>query len=154
VDEKQAIALLKNGDPDGLETLVNLFQLQAIRAACLIVDDQAQAEDIVQNAFLRAAERINQFDDQRPFGPWFLRSVVHDALKALERQKRSISLEANEELATSILFDPAPLPEEIVETKEIREAVWLALKQLPPNNGRRLSCAIISACKKTRSPKS
>jgi len=69
VDEKQAIALLKCGDPAGLEELVKLYQLRAVRAAALITGDRALAEDIVQSAFIRTADRIGQFDSQRPFGP-------------------------------------------------------------------------------------
>ncbi|HTX79830.1 MAG TPA: sigma-70 family RNA polymerase sigma factor [Longilinea sp.] len=132
MDEKQAIAQLKRHNPDGLENLVYQYQVQAVRTACLIVGDRAQAEDIVQAAFIRAGERIDQFDDQRPFGPWFMRSVARDALKALERQKRFTSLEAGEETGTLDLFDPAPLPEEAVETGEIRQAVWQALESLSP----------------------
>jgi len=133
LDEKQAIAHLKQGDPGGLETLVYLYQLQAVRAACLIVSDQAMAEDIVQNAFIRAGERIGQFDSQRPFGPWFLRSVVHDALKAADGQKRFVSLDAMDCDGSLDLTDPAPLPEERVEAEETVQEVWRALTQLPPN---------------------
>lgn len=132
MDEKQAIAQLKRGDPNGLKTLVSLYQLRAVRVACLISGDPAQAEDIVQNAFLRAAERIHQFDEQRSFGPWFMRSVIHDAIKVLNRQKRSVSLEANEEIGNQDLFDPAPLPEELVEAKETRQAILQALEKLSP----------------------
>ena len=132
MDEKQAIAQLKKGDLDGLETLVNLYQLQAIRTVCLIIGDSSQSEDIVQIAFIRAAERINQFDDRREFKPWFMSSVIHDALKFLYRQNRFVSLEANEETETSILLDPSPLPEELLETRETSEAVWRALQELNP----------------------
>ena len=132
MDEKQAIAQLKKGDLDGLETLVNLYQLQAIRTVCLIIGDSSQSEDIVQTAFIRAAERIYQFDDRRDFKPWFMSSVIHDALKFLNRQKKVVSLEANEETETSILFDPSPLPEELLESRETSEAVWQALQELNP----------------------
>ncbi|MEA4907472.1 MAG: sigma-70 family RNA polymerase sigma factor [Chloroflexi bacterium] len=132
MDEQQAIAYLKRGDPGGLEVLVELYQLQALRAACLITGDRPLAEDIVQNAFLRAAQRIEQFDDQRPFGPWFLRSVINDALKAVERQKRLLSLEGEGEDEALELVDGTPLPEELVERAETRQALWQALEQLPP----------------------
>ncbi len=134
MDEKQAIAQLKRGDPGGLEVLVRLYQLPALRAAALIVGDPAVAEDIVQNAFLRAGERIAQFDEQRPFKPWFLRSVVYDAIKAAKRDRRFISLDDEEENAIRIdLADPSPLPEELVESREFTRAVWRALEQLPPH---------------------
>ncbi len=61
--------------------LVRRHQVEALRVAVLITRDRALAEDIVQAAFLRAYERIDQFDADRPFAPWFLRGVVRDAVK-------------------------------------------------------------------------
>ena len=133
MDEKQAIAHLKQGDSSGLEVLVYLYQLRAVRAAYLIVCDRTSAEDIVQNAFIRAGERIGQFDAERSFGPWFLRSVVNDAIKAAKRQKRYVSLDETECPGRLDLADPAPLPEERVEADETSHAVWRAVQQLPPN---------------------
>ena len=85
MDEKQAITRLKLCDLNALEVLVDLHQLKALRTACLIVGDRALAEDIVQNAFIRAGERIEQFDSQRPFEPWFLRSVIKDGKSETSR---------------------------------------------------------------------
>jgi RNA polymerase sigma-70 factor (ECF subfamily) len=134
VDEKQAIALLKRGDLGGLEVLFHLYQVRAVRAACLVTGDLALAEDIVQNAFIRAGERINQFDSQRPFEPWFLRSVVNDAIKAANRQKRQVPLEDEPDEAGAFdLVDPSPLPEEIIEKEETAQAVWRAMGRLPAN---------------------
>jgi RNA polymerase sigma factor, sigma-70 family len=131
VDEKQAIAQLKQGNLEGLETLVRLYQVQALRTVCLITGNQAQAEDIVQNAFIRAAEKIARFDANQAFGPWFIQSVIHDSLKMLNRQKRSISLDEAAENNSFDLFDPAPLPEEALAACEIRQAIWQALQKLP-----------------------
>ncbi len=74
MDESRAIARLKRSDIAGLETLVRAYQLRAARTAYLIVRDRALAEDIVQSAFVRVFEHIDQFDARRPFGPWFLRT--------------------------------------------------------------------------------
>ena len=68
----------------------------------MIVFDRGLAEDAVQTAFIKAAERIHQFDAKRPFAPWFFRIVVNDALKFVKRQKRNISLENLDEPATQI----------------------------------------------------
>jgi RNA polymerase sigma-70 factor, ECF subfamily len=140
VDEKQAIARLIRGDLVGLEMLVDQYQLKAVRTACLITGDRYQAEEIVQTSFIRAAERIKQFDPQRPFGPWFLRSVINEALKTANRQKRFISLESDrpdegQDTPERIFepLDPAPLPEKFVESKEVRNAIREALGKLPPN---------------------
>jgi RNA polymerase sigma-70 factor (ECF subfamily) len=135
-NDHQAIARLKRGDPGGLEALVCKYQVQAMHAAYLVVRDRPLAEDVVQSAFLRAAEKIEQFDEQRPFGPWFLRSVLNAALKAAKRQQRLVSLEADPgDTGFSLaewLADPAPRPEALVETQETRQAVWQALGQLSP----------------------
>ena len=96
MEEAEAIAQLKQGDVGGLEALVRGHQVQAVRTAYLITRDRALAEDIVQAAFVRAYQRIEQFDTRRPFGPWFLRSVVNDAIKAASRRERWVSLEASD----------------------------------------------------------
>jgi RNA polymerase sigma-70 factor (ECF subfamily) len=139
VDDLQAIVALKRGEVGGLEVLVRRYQLRALRAAYLIVRDQALAEDLVQTAFLRAYDRIGQFDATRPFAPWFLRSVVNDAVNAATRGTRTVSLEAGaggpgEETASlaELLADPEPGPEALAESAELRQMVWRALGQLPP----------------------
>ena len=59
MEEKEAITRLKKGDWDALEPLIDQYYLKAVRAAYLIVLDQAQAEDIAQMSFIHAAERIS-----------------------------------------------------------------------------------------------
>ncbi len=134
--DNHAIARLKRGDPAGLEALVRCYQLRAVQTAYLIVRDRALAEDLVQSAFIHAAEKIAQFDDRRPFGPWFLRSVVHAALKAAKKQQRLVSLEADPHNLgnplADLLADPSPCPEAMVESAETRQAVWQALGRLTP----------------------
>lgn len=135
MQEPDAIARLKRGDISGLEVLVSLYQYQAVRAATLIVRDRAVAEDIVQSAFLRVVSRIHQFDSQRPFGPWFLRIVLNDALKEGQRRERFTSLDqpGDGELAPlDLLPDQQVGPELLLEQGETRAAVVSALNQLTP----------------------
>ena len=136
LDELSAIARLKQGDLAGMEFLVSCYQVQAVSAAYLIVRDLNSAEDIVQNSFLQAAQKIDQFDEEKLFGPWFLRSVVNASLRAASREKRQVSLEKDldEETAkvAAWLLDPEACPDEIVETAEMRQMVWNALEQLTP----------------------
>lgn len=136
MDEWEAIARLQRGDISGLETLVRTYYVRAVRAAYLVAHDRDLAEDIVQSAFLRAYERIDQFDARRPFGPWFLRSVVNDAVKAASRQTRRVSLEqmTGDEASALIerLADPHAGPDTDVEQAETREAVRAALLALSP----------------------
>lgn len=123
--EREAIARLKHGDISGLEILVRSYQKRATQAAYLIVRDWAAAEDIAQAAFLRAYEHIDQFDAARPFGPWFLRSVVNSALMFLEREKRQVPLETPERSFEELLVAP-----DLTDDADMRHVVWAALEQL------------------------
>ena len=136
MDEAEAIAKLKVGNIAALRTLMEMYQVQAVQAAVLITRDRAVAEDIVQNAFLRSYERIEQFDASRPFRPWFLRMVINDALKVVGRQRRHISLDAQEDGNYQKLIDKLEAttdePEDIVQRNELCEAIRDALRRLSP----------------------
>ncbi|HEU0296172.1 MAG TPA: sigma-70 family RNA polymerase sigma factor [Anaerolineales bacterium] len=133
MEDRITISHLKQGDLNGLESLVNWYQAQAVQAAYLIVYDRALAEDIAQTAFLKLVEKIHQFDEQRAFLPWFFRIVVNDALKIAKKQKRNVSLDELDEpvarLAES-LTNPAFQPERLLEEKEIRENILRAIQSL------------------------
>jgi RNA polymerase sigma-70 factor (ECF subfamily) len=131
MDEQQAVRRLKQGDIGGLEALVHLHQVRAMRAAYLVTHDRAQAEDVVQTAFIRAYERIHQFDSQRPFAPWFLRSVVNDAVKAVSRSQRFIELDNDDFSWEETLPDTELSPDDSVEAEEVRQTMWDALAKLP-----------------------
>jgi RNA polymerase sigma-70 factor, ECF subfamily len=134
-DEQKAIAQLKQGNLDGLAVLVEIHQVKAVHVALLIIGDLGTAEEVVQEAFLRAYRKIDQFDDSRPFSPWFLRSVINAALKVAARQGRAEPLDEPQDgnSVAQWLIDPAPEPQAIVEKAEIQEAIWQALKQLTPD---------------------
>ena len=136
MEDQIAISRLKQGDLIGLESLVNRYQVRAVHAAYMILFDRGLSEDVVQNAFVKVAERIHQFDEVRPFTPWFFRIVVNDALKLAKKQKRNISLdesldETTTQLAT-LLVDPQPQPEQWLEEQQTRTDILQAIKNLPP----------------------
>jgi RNA polymerase sigma-70 factor, ECF subfamily len=135
--ELDAVARLKSGDLSALEILVQFYQLRAVYAAVLILHDKELAEEIVQDCFFRAAQKIDQFDDRKPFAPWFLRSVINAALQEAKRQRRTIPIPDDEpeetQAAARWLVDPASCPEDLVESEELYAAVWRALDQLPPD---------------------
>jgi RNA polymerase sigma-70 factor, ECF subfamily len=138
MDEREAITRAKRHDPAGLEGLVQLHQQKAVRLATLITRDRQTAEDVVSECFLVAYERMHQFDDQRPFCPWFHRIVANAALKTVSREGRLASLEnltnddgTIEHLLES-LVDSAPDPLEVAEQTEVRAAIQSALAALSP----------------------
>ena len=136
MDDRIAISRLKQADFQALETLVHRYQAQAVQAAYLIVRDRALAEDIVQNAFVRVAERIHQFDEDRSFAPWFYRIVVNDAVKIAAKQKRTVSLDEQlDERVTQTavwLQDPSLPPEQQIEQAELRTVILDAMQTLLP----------------------
>jgi RNA polymerase sigma-70 factor (ECF subfamily) len=139
MDDGEAIAKLRQGEIAALVTLVERYSLRAVRAAYLITHDPGMAEEIVQEAFVRAYQRIHQFDESKPFEPWFLRSVCNAAIKATNRRERSLSLDdvvgttdGEETLLAEILADPGPDPEERAESIQMKERVWAMLQALPP----------------------
>lgn len=132
MDERNAIARLKHGDIGGLETLVLRYQWEAVRVATLITRDRQVAEEIVQEVFVRVYQRIDQFDLDRPFAPWFFRIVANDAVKATQRAHgRGFQIRSVSERGYGRLIDDAPGPAELAELLERAESVRNALGQLP-----------------------
>jgi RNA polymerase sigma-70 factor, ECF subfamily len=136
MEDKNAISRLKEGDLNGLETLVNRYQVKAVHAAYLILQDRSLAEDVAQTAFIKAAKSIHQFVDGRPFAPWFFRIVVNDALKLAKKQQRNVSLDQHLDESTAQyarwLIAPDPQPEQGVEQLETRQMILRAVQSLPP----------------------
>src|SRR5512139_3249726 len=93
-DDLQAIRRLKMGDIAGLETLVARYQTKAMRVAFLITHDELQAEDVVQETFVRLYRKIAQFDPDRPFEPYLLKSVANAALNSIRGAKQQVPLPA------------------------------------------------------------
>ncbi len=133
MEERSAIERLKRGDVDGLEPLTRGHYARCVRAAYLVLRDRETAEDVVQGAFARLPERIRTFDETRPFGPWFSKMVVNDAVKAALKRERTASFyQGDAEELISRMADPARGPQEAAEDSEVRRRVWGALEQLPP----------------------
>jgi RNA polymerase sigma-70 factor, ECF subfamily len=133
--DQHAITRLKQGDLAGLEVLVQNYQVKAVHAALFIVHDRDTAEEIVQESFLQASRKIDLFDENRPFGPWFFRIVINHALKTAHRQNRFTPLGDTEESKNIPvwLIDDRPGPEEMVQTAETQKVLWKALEQLTPD---------------------
>ena len=131
--EREAVRRIQRGDISGLEELVQRYQLQAARAAYLVVRDRGLAQDLVQSAFIRAFERIGGFNAERPFGPWFLKLVLNDAIKVATRRRREVSLD-NEGAGvdSTQIVDPSIGPEQALEQSETTDQVWAALARLTP----------------------
>ena len=130
-DTKTAIRRLKRGDIDGLETLVARYQVRAARTAFLILQDEAAAQDVVQDVFLKLYRDIRHFDETRPFEPYLLKSVVHAALNLARRDRKFTSLDGDPALAEHLLNGEGS-PESITEARARADEILAALAQLSP----------------------
>jgi RNA polymerase sigma-70 factor, ECF subfamily len=131
MDEIAAIRRLKVGDFGGLEYLMARYQVKAMRAAVLITRDQAGAEDVVQEVFLRMFQRPTSFDERRPFEPYLMRSVINAALNASRDEQKSISIDGNLETVERLIAQAASV-ESQVECAQVKNELSDALGKLPP----------------------
>ncbi len=135
ISESDAIDRWKQGDPEGLAALVRLYELRALRAAYLILQDRMDAEDAVQNAFLRAWKYRHRFDPRRPFWPWLLQLIVREAYRIARRDRPfNMDHEFNEERENQKgrREDPLPTLEDWVERSERHRRLRQAIANLSP----------------------
>lgn len=131
MDDAQAVRRLKGGDISGLEILVTRYQVKAARIAFLITHDEASAEDVTQETFMRLLQRIRGFDETRPFEPYLMRSIVNAALNHARRQNHTVSLDADTTLLEDLLEKAAPV-ETQVEYAQLKHEILEALSKLSP----------------------
>jgi len=104
--ERSWIRGAQSGSVSDLEALFREHWPRTHRAAFLVVQDGAAAEDIAQEAFLAAVRNLDRFDRKRPFGPWLHRIVVNRSIdwaraKALRRETAEV--ESGDEFDTGDL---------------------------------------------------
>jgi RNA polymerase sigma-70 factor, ECF subfamily len=108
-EERAAIKAAQGGSEEAIERLFRAHWPRAYRAAQMIARDAAAAEDIAQEAFVAAINRLERFDLRRPFGPWLHRIAVNRAIdwtrtRAVRREQGPAGLDQ--------LRDPSPGPDE------------------------------------------
>jgi RNA polymerase sigma-70 factor (ECF subfamily) len=129
LEDDKAVRRMKDGDIAGLADVVRRYQVRAVRAAFLVTQDEALAEDVVQDVFIRLHQRIGRFDDRRPLEPYLMRSVINGALNAMRREMRSASF--NEDTGPlEHQLQTASVESEVEMAEQARELLH-ALAQLP-----------------------
>jgi RNA polymerase sigma factor (sigma-70 family) len=88
MDDAAAIEAVRNGDAEAYAVLVERYQGVAFRTAYLVVRDADGAEDVAQEAFVRAYRQLGRFRIGEPFRPWLLRIVTNLALNEVRARGR------------------------------------------------------------------
>src|SRR5688572_12254653 len=122
-EERALVRAAKSGDQNAFAGLVRLHQRRAYLVARAIVTVHEDAEDAVQDGFVRAYDAMNRFDTSQSFGPWLNRIVANAALDIARRRKVRSTDELTDALR-SPFRDPA-------EDAELKVRLAEALAQLP-----------------------
>lgn len=86
--EVRAIAAVKKGDAGQYDYLVSKYMKRVVSIAWGIVRNAHDAEDLAQDAFVKAYQTIDRFKSGQPFGPWIYRIVTNLALDVVKHRKR------------------------------------------------------------------
>lgn len=126
--DRDLIQRARRGEADAFGELVTRYQTSVFNVCYRILYERGEAEDLAQETFLRAYQRLDLFDLERPFGPWVRRVAANLCLNHLSG-KPVASAELDEERDA----DPDGRPEPVYEAAERSEQVRAALASLPPH---------------------
>jgi RNA polymerase sigma-70 factor (ECF subfamily) len=125
--DRDLIQRARRGETEAFGELVTRYQTSVFNVCYRILHARAEAEDMAQESFIRAHERLSTFDEERPFGPWIRRVAANVCLNHLESQH--VTTELNEERDA----DQSQQPETQAEARERSEQIRYALASLPPH---------------------
>lgn len=128
----------RGGDVGAFEKLVRKYDRNVFRIAQHITQNREDAEDVVQDAFLKAFQNLGQFQGQSKFYTWLVRIAVNEALMRLRRRRpeRMVSLDedvkTDEDSMPREVADWSPNPEQLYTQSELREILTKTIQGLPP----------------------
>jgi len=125
------LARARQGDQDAFRVLVELHAQAAFRLAFRLMRDERDAEDVVQESFIRAHRRLPAFEARSNFGTWLHRIVVNCALDALRTRdgRGPHRREEPVEIPESLAFQ-GPSPERLARSSEIRRRLEESMEML------------------------
>jgi RNA polymerase sigma-70 factor (ECF subfamily) len=138
-DELVLVRAAKNGDVGAFEELVRRYDRNVFRIAQHITQNREDAEDVVQDAFLKAYGNLGQFQEQSKFYTWLVRIAVNEALMKLRRRRpeRMVSLDedvkTDEDSIPREVADWSPNPEQQYNQAELKDILTKTINGLPPS---------------------
>jgi len=127
----------QHGDKKAFELLVVKYQRKLMRLISRLIRDQAEAEDVVQEAFIKAYRALPQFRGDSAFYTWLYRIGINTAKNYLVTQGRRAPTSTEADVEEAETFDDGDqlrdinTPESMLATKQIAETVNLAMEVLP-----------------------
>jgi RNA polymerase sigma-70 factor (ECF subfamily) len=137
-EERALVQAAKRGDDSAFEELVRRYDRNVFRIAQHITQNREDAEDVVQEAFLKAYGNLARFQEQSKFYTWLVRIAVNEALMKLRRRKPERSVSLDEEIRSEDdslpreIADWSPNPEQQYTQAELREILSKTIQGLPP----------------------
>ncbi len=137
-DEAAIVAQARLGDAKAFSELLRRYEGKIFRLALHITQNREDAEDVLQEAFLKAYEHLNQFQGQSKFYTWIVRIAVNQALMKLRKRKtdRSVSLDetidTGEDTVAREIAAWDENPEQQYSREEINEILSSAIDGLAP----------------------
>ncbi len=131
------VARVRDGDTHAFEQLVRQYDRQVFRIAQHITQNREDAEDIVQDAFLKAYEKLDQFQGNSKFSTWLIRIAVNESLMRLRKRKNARTVSMDEDVQTDEGFIPrdfadwSPNPEQQFGQSELADILRKTIQGLP-----------------------
>ena len=135
-DDLALVHASKGGDVGAFEELVKRYDRKLLRIAQNLMHNREDAEDVVQEAFLKAFLHLDQFREDSKFSTWLIRITLNQSLMKLRKQRpaREVSLDedfqSEEDVYPIDVGDWAPNPEELYRATELREILRKTLEEL------------------------
>jgi len=139
LDDLSLVHACKEGNVVAFEQLVKRYDVRLFRIARHITYSREDAEEAVQDAFLKAFRNLSSFQEKSQFSTWLFRITVNESLMKLRKRRhtRETSIEDNHQDPNTIgpfdVADWAPNPEQIYGALELREILRSQLQALQPN---------------------
>jgi RNA polymerase sigma-70 factor, ECF subfamily len=128
----------KNGEAAAFEQLVKRYDRKLFRIAQHITHNREDAQDVVQEAFLKVFRKLSQFRENSQFSTWLTRITVNESLMKLRKQYSSKEVSIDEDfqrqdqMAVFEVADWAPNPEQLYRGFELRNILRSELQELQP----------------------
>jgi RNA polymerase sigma-70 factor (ECF subfamily) len=129
--DAELLARMRAGLPDAFAQLMRSNNQRLYRLARGFLDNAAEAEEALQESYVRAFTHLDRFRGESSLATWLARIVLNEALGRLRRRRPMADLDGAEE-AVAAGDAPAPTPEQEIARREIRRAIERAVDDLPP----------------------